>query len=477
MTGKDATYQPHYLSSPFTDTMLAPAYASVDARRNLQQPPPSSPPPVQRTTQKPDWPANMREYVQRAFADEAQIPGISADELKNKLKEVITAATVGGRLYDVSWETYPLPQQIIEQERALTGNGPAFGISSPGPYIDRQTMRSPSPFNRKRKSYDYPNHDDSTPPWRKANKVAKGRVFEDRVAYDNDKHANKQEKKHRKAQEQLGKGSSKFQADLEKRRRRFQNGNGEAQAWNNSPRDNSPAAPTGPVVGTSKSLEKKYFRLTAPPKPEEVRPQPILEQTFELLKKKWKAENNYNYICDQLKSMRQDLTVQHIKNSFTVEVYELHARIALEKGDMGEYNQCQTQLRALYTLNLGGHPSEFLAYRILYFIHTCNRTALNDLLADLTTQDKSQPAVKHALATRSSLALGNYHRFFRLYLDVPNLGVYLMDMFLGRERLAALANICKAGVPPFTTENWTDTDVQQISPQREYQILDRRTGF
>jgi hypothetical protein len=163
-----------------------------------------------------------------------------------------------------------------------------------------------------------------------------------------------------------------------------------------------------------------------------------------LLKKKWRQQADYNYICDQFKSMRQDLTVQHIKNAFTVDVYELHARIALEKGDLGEYNGCQTQLRALYSLKLGGHPAEFMAYRILYYIHTTNRTGLNEILAELTPTEKAEPAVKHALETRSSLASGNYHRFFRLYLDVPNMGAYLMDIFIERERLAALAKMCRA---------------------------------
>jgi len=90
---------------------------------------------------------------------------------------------------------------------------------------------------------------------------------------------------------------------------------------------------------------------------------------------------------------------------------------------------------------------EFKAYRILYFIHTSNRTALNDILAELTTAEKEEKAIKHALSVRSALALGNYHRFFRLYLDTPNMGAYLMDMFVERERLAALCNICKAYKP------------------------------
>ena len=63
------------------------------------------------------------------------------------------------------------------------------------------------------------------------------------------------------------------------------------------------------IVGRSTALEKRYLRLTSAPDPESVRPLPVLRKTLDLLKQKWKAESNYAYICDQFKSLRQDLTV------------------------------------------------------------------------------------------------------------------------------------------------------------------------
>lgn len=393
---------------------------------------------------KREWPEPVRHYVQRAFATENNILDVTRQEMEAKLKKIISNSAESNTLNSVDWENLPLPQQMILEERAkpntiansLTGDG-VETLSLQG-----TNVKSTDESSKKRKSSEMDiaqSGQGIVLPWHIANQR---NVFEDRITHP--------EKRQRNGG--AGKGSSKSQQNLATRKKRFEDG--QPGHLSQQPFIPSRIATStlevnhGPVIGRCQDLEKKYFRLTSAPNPGSVRPLPVLERTLEFLKKKWKKENNYSYICDQFKSLRQDLTVQHIKTEFTVSVYEIHARIALEKGDLGEYNQCQTQLRALYSQHLGGHPEEFKAYRILYFIHTSNRTDMNDVLADLTAAEKRDPAVKHALDARSALALGNYHRFFQLYLDTPNMGAYLMDIFVARERLNALSNICTSYTSP-----------------------------
>lgn len=53
----------------------------------------------------------------------------------------------------------------------------------------------------------------------------------------------------------------------------------------------------------------------------QVRPEPVLHRALALVEG---TDKDYYYRCDQLKSMRQDLTVQRIRNAFTVRVSPRH---------------------------------------------------------------------------------------------------------------------------------------------------------
>lgn len=89
------------------------------------------------------------------------------------------------------------------------------------------------------------------------------------------------------------------------------------------------------------------MRLTSAPKEEDVRPLPVLRKSLAHIKSQFIQLEDFDWANEQLKSVRQDITVQHLRNSFVLEVYETHARILLEHGDLNEFNQCQTMIRSL----------------------------------------------------------------------------------------------------------------------------------
>lgn len=199
------------------------------------------------------------------------------------------------------------------------------------------------------------------------------------------------------------------------------------------------------VKGTCSEVEKRYLRLTSAPDPATVRPEEILEKALHMVHI---SQKNYLYKCDQLKSIRQDLTVQRIHNELTVKVYETHARLALEAGDLPEYNQCQSQLNRLYADGFKGCYMEFSAYHLLCVIlHSNNKKDLLSAMARLSDQAKEDGAVKHALAVRSAISSGNYVQFFRLYKDAPNLNSSLMDLNVEKIRFSAIKCICKSYRP------------------------------
>ena len=59
------------------------------------------------------------------------------------------------------------------------------------------------------------------------------------------------------------------------------------------------------------------FSLQAPD-PSTVRPVEVLHKSMEQVKNRWKEKQDYVYVCEQLKSVRQDLTVNRLRTVFII---------------------------------------------------------------------------------------------------------------------------------------------------------------
>ena len=209
------------------------------------------------------------------------------------------------------------------------------------------------------------------------------------------------------------------------------------------------------VQGTCQEVEKKYLRLTSAPDPRTVRPEPVLQRAVEVVRERYESygeertQEQYIYLWEQMKSVRQDLTLQRIRNAFTVQVYEMHARICLEFDDMVEFNQCIEQLKVLYEEGLGSkeRQREFTSYRLLYNVSMQASNNISDIMLTLTRDDLDDGFIRHALKVREVSALGNYSAFFKLYRAAPGHQSHVMETFADRERLSALRVVCRSYQP------------------------------
>ena len=121
----------------------------------------------------------------------------------------------------------------------------------------------------------------------------------------------------------------------------------------------------------------------------------------------------------------------------------------IAQGDLNEFNQCQTQLLPLRRMGLGNKKviMEFAAYRVLYAVQNRDPQELLRELGTLTPEELQHPFVQHAMDVQASLTAGNYARFFHLYRTTPNMGSYVLDKMLLRERVRALTKMAKAYAP------------------------------
>jgi SAC3 family protein LENG8/THP3 len=262
------------------------------------------------------------------------------------------------------------------------------------------------------------------------------------------------------------------------------------------------------AIGKSTDLEKEYLRLTSLPSVADIRPPQVLVQALELVKARWQQGASYRHVCELLKAIRLDLTVQHIENSLTVAVYETHVRVALEAGDWAEGRQCLAVLHRLYLRGqlarpeqqgrqdskkdreienktkkkkkrrrkdacgkslpelassscqnldevegnaMTAHAGEFMGYALMLAAATGNEVFAHQLRACLALSvlhEGLDAHVTHALDACRAFTSGNYVGLLRLYARGPrSMAPYLLDLLQERLRPRAWSAMLSAYAP------------------------------
>lgn len=288
-------------------------------------------PPVQMTVKPPvpaqevsksngesPWPPSLKSFVERAFSRCES--DTDRTFVEKKLKDLISSVTTDGRLHKHRWDLEPTPvppsaspspalstNRLSQQDISALAGGSSYSIAS-------------ASTDKKRKS-----RFQSEPPLAVSlpSSSGKGSIYgpsasSNPVTSAEIKTRQQRANRFQKEQDKYGPASSLDTSAVnggKKKRQRIAV---------------STPAPTASttlsefdleqliVVGTCQKVEKDYLRLTSAPAPSTVRPLPVLRQALKLVKEKWEKSKGspecYVYMCSQLKSLRQDLVVQHIRN-------------------------------------------------------------------------------------------------------------------------------------------------------------------
>ncbi|XGW13885.1 hypothetical protein V3C99_000291 [Haemonchus contortus] len=443
----------------FTPFSLASRQAPTAPKTVAQAPSAAGPPAPGGLGVMPD---NVRRYVERAYlaAQCAEDRQKVQEYLEKRLRPLLQAGTTRA----IDWDREPLPHERgyelptswtpVATLRASMQAQAISGHKATAHQSKRERKRTASPdasadSKRDRRSSSSSSDVESI--------VSKKKTQKERKREGNS--AKKEKRKLQNAEKQK-KEATRWHVEedssrIEERAKRFAN---DARSAAFSAMAAARPVRMKLVKGTCQNIEKSFFRLTAAPDPSQVRPPEILEKSLDNVKEKYRAKAPYRYLSDQLRSIRQDLTVQRVRNYFTVQVYEINARIALENKDREEFNKCQSQLKLLYNEIPGcSNEAEFIAYRLLYYIAMNNSLDVSSLLKGLTESLRADECVMFAMRVRRAVSLGNYPTLFRLFKSAPKMCPYLMDLFVERERKAALMQIFKAfrpSIPVSKVSEW-----------------------
>eukprot|EP00913_Durusdinium_trenchii_P001442 g1335.t1 len=243
----------------------------------------------------------------------------------------------------------------------------------------------------------------------------------------------------------------------------------------------APEVSDKPLEGRNTDPERPFdMRFNDAPRAEDVRPLSVLREAFQKARQRWTQKRDWSYVGEMLRSIRQDLTIQMVKDAFVVEVHEYWAQVALEFGDFKQFDQAAVQLEAYYAdpalesgaAKLKETPSrdptftdhvlpvhlvllctnqEVLAWRLLYLTVEGEGLATLEFLQRHQRHLKEGAVVKFAWRLRRAMSQRCYPQAVKLLApmvstetDLPVLPESLRAELLRRARLLQLMTVCKA---------------------------------
>ncbi|CDJ45509.1 SAC3/GANP domain-containing protein, putative, partial [Eimeria tenella] len=127
-----------------------------------------------------------------------------------------------------------------------------------------------------------------------------------------------------------------------------------------------------------------------------------------------------------------------------------NARLALQFGDLGQFNQCQTRLLHLFAAlrlhALDPQRIEFLCYRLVYLALQGMRLDLLKLYRELTAAERQQREVQQCRRLCVSLLQQDFCLFFRLFKFAPFFVPFLCQLFFKKVQMQALLCISRVSL-------------------------------
>ena len=201
------------------------------------------------------------------------------------------------------------------------------------------------------------------------------------------------------------------------------------------------------IIGTSQALEKQYLRLTGGyMDPNDFRPLEVLKKSLDYCMQKYENNHDYTYICDQLRSIRQDISVQNIEDEFAVQVYELHIRLAIDNNDWENFNQVQSNLELLYRKGFGKQENkeEMYCYHILYLCDVDDLTGFYQFIPRIDESLLSTPLISFAIDAWKAASQKDWMTFFKMMKNAPKQCQKVMQRKAKDIRFYGLTAITKA---------------------------------